>query len=201
LKISKITRNSIENIQFLANLLCKVCIANCNQSILKQFLYYTMNISDFDYQYASYFIHAFSIMMREKSHKEVFGFSRNFCGIDISKFSFPSDGFGFFGFIRIDSLTENLTENMIIWKFNSENEYGIELGISADKLKIYYSVEDLRKKDKNEFKPDIELIPDKWYFIELYHIRKTQFPNVVFFFFLAFLVCIFRWEIDSIWPI
>ena len=185
MKISSKYKKNKQLLEALAQLLCETCVAVTTPATMKKFLRRSATLTTGDVtelEYSLLFLHAISVAIREKNHKEVFGFSdKGWSGVALTKFMMPKEGYGFFGWIRLEGVyckSTTAEEELCVWRFLAENEYEVELMIVDRKLA--YSVEDLKKKTaKIIVKLSSDLINDKWYFVELYHLSKDSPQNLV----------------------
>lgn len=99
-----------------------------------------------------------------------------FCGADesgvaLGEVVFPEEGFGFFGWVRLEHSPDGA--NQTLWRFKGESELVLELSLINKQLVYSTSAPEKAAITFSE-----HLAEHKWYFIELYH-SNTAKQNIV----------------------
>ena len=130
-------------------------------------------------EYELYFFKVFNKSLKVKCQKEVFEFcSDENSGLYLDEIKFPNEGYGFFGWIKMDSIDLPTDTKSTIWCFVIPNRFLIDLSII--KCRLVYTIEDFTNPSSKRMVVSNEnLLPDTWYFLEMYHINSNSPENLV----------------------
>jgi len=190
-----------ETLSKISKLFTEMAAFNIPVEIMKEFLgelktsYTSPNESK---DYISTILDFLVQMVRTNTPKEVFVFygeqQSGICLVALK--NLPKEGYGFFGWIRIERKPQNATETSRIFQLSVYKDKDISFSIKENCF--YYSVSDKKGKDSH-FKvwfSQKKLEEDQWIFVELYHINVESPRNLVITY-LKLIVIICKWSIGT----
>ena len=181
LNLSVIFKQDKELANEMREFLFDVCITGSNNLYLRHLLRDSIEATEGDDKSIEIILTQFNTALNGKCYKEIFQFSdHKNSGIILKEFTLSNEGYGFFGWIRIDSNNsqKNYESPYCLWDFTAVNQYKIKLSLKNGKF-----VYDLQCLEQNLCSKEIVLSEvldlNRWYFLELYHLNCNNPENIV----------------------